>query len=212
MWKYLAFLPLLFIGQQGMAPGPGMPAAAAGGGGGCPFTDSFSGFGALSPSWSTPGAPFLFNGTMNQYSGFASGVSGGQGAALVTGSTCSFSEDQYAQATINSPVEDWVVALYVLASSSGNGYVLWMDYTWQVEIWRLDAGVVKVLVNCGNVEVDGDTYKLVVTGTGSGQTITAYHNGTAIPGCSVVDHTYTSGYPGMSLGGSSQQFMNFSAD
>jgi hypothetical protein len=47
---------------------------------------------------------------------------------------------------------------------------------------------------------------LAVTGSGSGQTLTAYVNGT--PVCSVVDSTYTSGYPGMRIGGTNATNVN----
>ena len=193
MKRYLAILvllPLLAMGgrQQGMGPGPGMPASS---GGGCanPFSDSFSGSGALSSCWSVvasvSGSYYIVqaSGVATQDTDFASAME------IVSGG--SFPRNQYAQYTITTDVvaDGPIAQVCVEMSTSGNGYCYGTSgmskYT-AGSSTRIDP------YTCPTTFAAGNVIEISITSAG---VITGYLNGTA--GCTVTDTTYTSGYPGM---------------
>jgi hypothetical protein len=197
----LVLLPLLAMGgrQQGMGPGPGMPASA--GGGSCPFTDSFSGSGALSSSWATVSSLTSTGWSLIQSSGVVelSPVSSSYASAadIVSGSSCSFPLDQYAQITVPTFTSSSYMEVMVLMTSSGSGYVAYGVVGGTGGLYSYTAGAGTVLsASCGTLSAGG-TLKLAVTGSGGSQTETVYING--VSQCSYTDSTHTAGYPGVRM-------------
>jgi hypothetical protein len=215
----LALLPLLAMGGgQNVMTGNHRHVFAATGG--CPFIDSFSGSGALSASWSVATSETSSGYSLVKASGVVQNSAIGVHATeIVTGSSCTFPEDQYAQATIqalDSSSADGI-SLAVLMTTTGNGYRFVAFGGGGAPIISRDtAGAGTTLLTCGSTIPVGAVMRLTVSGSGSGQTLTAYVNGTQV--CAVVDSTYTSGYPGIRIGTGSatnvnqMEFGSFQAD
>lgn len=207
----LALLPLLGAGggQQVVNTGNHRHVFSSGS---CPFTDSFSGSGAMGSAWATWNSKT----GMQQFSGYAAGTSFGTSGVVATSASCSFPEDQYAQLSMsNFGAVSNADSIFVLMSTSGNGYGFLITPGFSTTLSKYTSGTASTLVVCTLTPTLGHVYKLAVTGSGGGQTLTAYDNGSAISGCTTTDSAYTSGYPGfaaVSGSGSSAHFNSFQAD
>jgi hypothetical protein len=215
----LFLLPLSALagGQWQMGNRNFVPAASA-----CPFTDSFSGTGALSSSWSNmTNAQFTTSsyslvkasGTVTLSSGASVYVRAGE---LVTNSTCTFPLDQYAQATVPAVTDTF--GLSVLMTTAGTGYAVRWSQKGYGYIWSYTNGSGGSISSaCGTVAA-GNSIKLVVTGSGGTQTITAYVNTGSgfVSVCAAVNSAHTTGYPGMFIDNSNvgppTTLSNFQAD
>jgi hypothetical protein len=170
------------------------------------FVDSFSGSGPLSSSWSSI-ANLSYQAVINQASGVAELATQGNwlAGAIVSGSGCTFTEDQYATATVSAYTGNAQLELLALMNSSGNGYAVIYKTSLGSsanEISKITGGSPSSLVGYCGTPVAGDVVKLAITGTGSGQTLTVYINHASagfVAQCSTTDSTYTSGYPGVVL-------------
>ena len=183
-----------------------------------PFSDSFSGSGALNATYWT--SMNVFPGTSGQPLVQNSGVAQGThlfnaSAALVTG--CTPSSTPYVQETLTT-ISGGMPAVMLYMSTSGSGYFL-LPTGSHVEVEKCTSGSCSYLNytgNCGSAWAAGMVFK--VTGSGSSTiTLNTYQNG-SLCGTSVTDSSspYNSGYdgavvtPGSSLTGS--QISSFSAN
>ena len=221
----IATIAAIMLWQQTYpAPGPGRQATSAPSN--CPFTDSFSGSGALSASWSTITASGITSSgkTIVQASGQAE-ISAPYylAGAIVTGGACSFPEDQYAQVTVTAnSAAGAQLSLFLLMTTAGNGYSFQANEgTANAYLYSLTAGTRTLEKTCASANIAaGSIMKAVVTGSGATQTITGYvNNGSGFvepSGCSYTNQTYTTGVPGIWLSSegaaSTLQLTAFSAD
>ncbi len=194
----VALLPLLGAGQQNMGPGRHRTAAAASSS--CPFSDGFSGSGALSATWTAMSGSY-FTGTIQQNSGVAQ-ASGSYtiGGAEVSGSSCAFGSTQFAAWTVTASAGSSTLLLGIETSSSGAGIFIRSgaielssgngNYTYEK---GCNAGVYTV----------GNQVEIAVTAnTGTTETAEAWYNaggGWTDAGCTVTITTTQSGNPGMIL-------------
>jgi hypothetical protein len=197
----LALLPLLAMGgrQQGMGPGPGMPASAGGGG----YSDNFPGS-SLSGNWSSYiasgwGAPAVSSSQVHN-----AAVSPGN-ASLIGYTAGTFGANQFSQATEGSLtnaglIENGSPCIHV-TPSSGNGYC-WFSNS-SGGITKITAGVTSNLTTSGSCSGVGVTPAIgdVLNISNAGPTITV-NDVTQSKTCTATDSTYTGGYAGliMSLG------------
>lgn len=172
--------------QQGMGPGPGTPASA---GSSCPYTDNFPGAGVpFIASWTAVASFASGSGVLMQNSGVAQTNGGFKIAAdIVTGGTCTFGANQFAQATFVAAGAGDSIAVLARMNSSGNGYGLGSGG----QLFKYTAGSGTFLIaGCGSA-----TAGTVMRVTVSGSTITGNYNGTTC--ATTTDSTYTTGLPGL---------------
>jgi hypothetical protein len=168
------------------------------------FTDNFPGSSgaALSSKWAVVSG-FGAGVFVQDGSGNAKPPAWSEGANIVSGSSCTFPLDQYAQFTLtNKGVSNEQAALLVLMTSSGNGYRAFINNPYNnMYIQKCTSGTCSNLTVTGTCPsvTSGYLYKFVVTGSGGSQTLTIWYNSGSgwTSTCYVQDSTYTSGYPGI---------------
>jgi hypothetical protein len=191
MKRYLAILvllPLLAMGgrQQGMGPGPGMPASAGGGG----YTDNFPGS-SLSGNWT------CYSGT-----GYGAPIVGSaqvQNNHSSQGSLCGYTgtfSASLSQATFGALASYvyWQAVCVNLNVSAGNGYCAGGNGGEGILKFTTGASA-NIGSYCGSAVAVGDVFKI----QNVGGTITET-NVTQSWSCSATDSTYTGGVSGFFFG------------
>jgi len=188
----LALLPLLAMGgrQQGMGPGPGMPASSGGGG----YSDNFPGS-TLSGNWSyytgtgygapVVGSSQVYNDASGSNSNFLSYTGGTFGANQTSQATIgplSFSPSYY--------LTGQPAGVCIHTDTSGNGYC------------TSAYGIMKCTATSCTVTACYAWYAAIgqvisIANVGSALTMSA--NG--VTQCTATDSTYTGGYPGLAIPG-----------
>ena len=204
----LCILPLLAMGGQ-QQMGHAHRYVAASGGSCSPFTDSFSGSGALNSSnWtSVPALVTAAPGTIVQNSGVAQPSAGFKiGAAIVTGCTPSATAP-YSQMVpqTNSASGDYV-GLLLLMDSSGDGYHVRISSAGAPSLYKDTAGTGAAKTwttnTCGSVSFGSTVlrFSAVVTTTAA---LTLSYNGTACAAYTDSASPWLTGYDGLYLNGGS---------
>jgi hypothetical protein len=156
-----------------------------------PFTDAFSGSGALSSNWVN--APGMGSATVVQASGVAqSGAAATTGGALVNTAICTFSADQSDGYTLTT-TSGGKSCLLLRMTTGGNGYCFYLDPSF--------AGILTLVAGAGTPIGTGGTCPAVAGGVYTfsvvGVILTASYNG--VPCETVSDGTYATGQPGIAL-------------
>lgn len=177
-------------------------ALAGPGWGALPANDPFTGSGALSASWTQVTNA---SGSWTRASGKASGSTN----YVNYWSGDSFGPDQWASTTYIDLTSRYCGPGVRLDPINVNGYVLGVDSTTVLSIYRFDNGTGTRLGAAITVTTlaGGENLELSVTGS----TFTASVNGTPV-GTTRTDTTYTSGAPGILSSSTSRTLDNFNAD
>jgi hypothetical protein len=218
----LALLPLLAAGPQ-QRMGHSHRYVVASGGSCSPFTDSFSGSGALnSANWTNvPALASAAPGTIVQNSGVAQASAGFKiGAAIVTGCTPSATVP-YSQMVpqTNSSSGDYLGPM-LLMDSSGDGYHIRINSAGVAGLYKDTAGTgtskTWTTNTCGSVTFGSTVvrFSAVVTTTAA---LTLSYNGTACAAYTDSTSPWLTGYDGLYINSNSgaataTQAASFQAD
>jgi hypothetical protein len=166
----------------------------------CPWTDSFSGTGALGTAWKT----FNNSTTFAQASGvvqLAALSKTAQAAPLYA--PCSWLVNgQYAQATVAAVANNTgKVGLGVAVDPIHlTGYIFAGNTNTSAFIYSMTAGAFTPIATCTSSALAAtNVIKIIITGASAPWTITVYRNGTPLTGCSASSSLYSpqSGAPAM---------------
>jgi hypothetical protein len=144
----------------------------------------------------------------------AAGPTSGECMNYVATATATFGADQYAQAVISGMTSSSVYCGVGVRMSGGNGYVFNTDGVagaTDSEIAKITGGSYAALKAIASSFANGDTIKLVVSGT-TNTLLQLYKNGVLVDSYTDSTSPFTSGQPGIEAFGSNARVDDFTAD